>query len=129
MGIEQAPTEQHPVMFHYLFQLHQNGVVLGGLEINVPTGAFTAVRMNGLLSLEAMLRDYGLQMGWKLRPAPVEKERSCDGCSGDGYFLPTADGYLIGDAPLGVRITCTACSGTGKVPVLGPREPCPVSAP
>ena len=69
----EAPTE-HPVMFHYLFELHQNGVVLGSLELNVPSGAFSTVRMNALVSLEEMLRDLGQQMGWKLKPA---KEESC----------------------------------------------------
>ena len=56
----EAPTE-HPVMFHYLMELHRNGVVMARLELNVPTGAFTAVRMNALLSLEEMLRGYGHQ--------------------------------------------------------------------
>ena len=63
---------EYPVMFHYLLELHQNGVVMVRLELNVPTGAFPAVRMSALLSLEAMLRDYGQQMGWKLIPAKEE---------------------------------------------------------
>ena len=76
--VTESPTEQHPVMFHYLFQLHQNGIVLGSLELNVPSGAFKAVQMNALRSLEEMLRELGQQMGWKLRPVPEKEEESAN---------------------------------------------------
>ena len=54
----------HPTMFHYLLELHRNGISLGKIELNVPVDSFPVVKMNAIISLEHMLQSYGQKMGW-----------------------------------------------------------------
>ena len=56
-----------PTMFHYLLEMHENGRSLLKLEMNVPIEAFPTVQMNLLLSLEALLVEYGKAQGWTLK--------------------------------------------------------------
>lgn len=56
---ESALTTEYPMMFHYLLELHKDGKSLARLELNVPTTVFQPVQANSLLSLEALLVNYG----------------------------------------------------------------------
>lgn len=60
--------QEEPMMFHYLFEMHRGGKVALRLELNCPTQAFDTVQTNSLMSLEAMLKAYGLQRKWEIKP-------------------------------------------------------------
>lgn len=62
MTMDQGPEQ--PMMFHYLLQMHKGGKVMLHMEMNVPVESFPFVQMNSLLSLEAMLLDYGKRQGY-----------------------------------------------------------------
>lgn len=57
---------ESPTMFHYVLEMRKDGKTLACLELNVPVGAFPSTRMNALLSLEAMLVEYGIR-----NPPPI----------------------------------------------------------
>lgn len=63
--------QKYPTMFHYLFEMHKDGKSLMRLELNVPIAAFPTVRAGALMSLEAMMREYGESQGY-LKAEPAE---------------------------------------------------------
>ena len=47
------------MMFHYLLELHQDGVPLGKIELNVPVESFPVAKTNAILIMENLLLEYG----------------------------------------------------------------------
>lgn len=50
-------TQETPVIFHCLLEMHRDGRVLAKLELNVPMQAFSEVQFNSIRAFEAMLRE------------------------------------------------------------------------